>query len=219
MELISADLADAYMHFGVHPAELPPREAGERSHHAPEDMGGHGEPQVVEIGDRQAQLDCGDNSTLSLGGVHPLRGDHERDVAPGAEARRAASREDTRDKSGLIPVKRMRLAREWLLKMLERQEVWKARKVPLVDEAPKFAVTTDVSLVCHPSQRRSADWLDLTHQLQTKSLHWREGGLAMSDAVNCRGANPICVWQWKRKTWRRWIWNWISLMPFWLQGH
>jgi hypothetical protein len=30
----------------------------------------------------------------------------------------------------------MRLAREWLLKMLETQEVWKARKVPLVDEAP-----------------------------------------------------------------------------------
>lgn len=62
--------------------------------------------------------------------------DHERDAASGAEARRAPSREDTRDKSGLIRVKRMRLAREWLLKMLETQEVWKARKVPLVDEAP-----------------------------------------------------------------------------------
>ena len=37
---------------------------------------------------------------------------HERDVASGVEARRAASREDTRDKSGLIPAKRMRLAKE-----------------------------------------------------------------------------------------------------------
>lgn len=37
---------------------------------------------------------------------------HERDVASGAEARRAASREDTRDKSGLVPAKRMRLAKE-----------------------------------------------------------------------------------------------------------
>ena len=68
--------------------------------------------------------------------------DHERDVASGAEARRAAAREDQRDKSGLVPAKRMRLAREWLLKMLEAQEVWRARKAPLVDEA---AITTDAS--------------------------------------------------------------------------
>lgn len=37
---------------------------------------------------------------------------HERDVASGAEARRAASREDTREKPGLVPAKRMRLAKE-----------------------------------------------------------------------------------------------------------
>ena len=77
--------------------------------------------------------------------IYGVIADHERDVASGAEARRAAAREDQRDKSGLVPAKRMRLAREWLLKMLEAQEVWRARKVLLVDEAPKFAITTGAS--------------------------------------------------------------------------
>ncbi|CAL1127091.1 unnamed protein product [Cladocopium goreaui] len=71
--------------------------------------------------------------------------DHERDVASGAEARRSAAREDPRDKAHLVPAKRMRLAKEWLLKMLETEEVWRSRKISLIEEAPLFAVTTDAS--------------------------------------------------------------------------
>lgn len=72
--------------------------------------------------------------------------DHKRDVASGAEARRAASREDTRDKSGMVHTKRVLLAKEWLLNVkLETREIWRARRVPLIEEAPKFALTPDAS--------------------------------------------------------------------------
>ena len=50
-----------------------------------------------------------------------------------------------RDKAHLVPAKRMRLAKEWLLKMLETEEVWRSRKISLIEEAPLFAVTTDAS--------------------------------------------------------------------------
>eukprot|EP00435_Cladocopium_sp_Y103_P046225 s2029_g13.t1 len=71
--------------------------------------------------------------------------DHERDVASGAEARRAEGREDPRDKSQLVPVKRLGLAREWLFKMLTTEEIWRIKQVPLLAAYPKFAVTTDAS--------------------------------------------------------------------------
>ena len=77
--------------------------------------------------------------------LYAVIADHERDVASGAEARRAAMREDPRDKSGMVHVSRVALAREWLLKMLATQEIWRARKVPLVEEPPKWVVTTDAS--------------------------------------------------------------------------
>ena len=77
-----------------------------------------------------------------LSGTNILQTPH---VASGAEARRAMAREDPRDKSGMIHVKRVALAKEWLLKMLATQEIWRARKVPLVDEPPRWVVTTDAS--------------------------------------------------------------------------
>ena len=69
----------------------------------------------------------------------------EKDIASGAEARRAANREDSRDKSGMVHTKRVLLAKEWLLKMLETREIWRARRVSLFEEPPKFALTTDAS--------------------------------------------------------------------------
>ena len=71
--------------------------------------------------------------------------DHERDIATGAEARRAAHREDTRDKSGMVHTKRVLLAKEWLLKMLDTKEIWKTRRVPLEEVPPRFTLTTDAS--------------------------------------------------------------------------
>ena len=81
--------------------------------------------------------------TVSI--LYGVIADHERDVASGAEARRAAAREDPRDKSGMVHVSRVALAREWLLKMLATQEIWRARQVPLVEAPPQWALTTDAS--------------------------------------------------------------------------
>ena len=44
----------------------------------------------------------------------------------------------------MVHTKRVLLAKEWLLK-LETREIWRARRVPLIEEAPKFALTPDAS--------------------------------------------------------------------------
>eukprot|EP00435_Cladocopium_sp_Y103_P068083 s608_g31.t1 len=69
----------------------------------------------------------------------------EADMKLGLEKSRAAKRQDTRDKSGLVHVKRMELPRQWLMAMLEKDEVWRTRRMPLELEPPAYVVTTDAS--------------------------------------------------------------------------
>ena len=64
----------------------------------------------------------------------------------GVEKARAAKREgDTRPKPGLVPVKRLELARRWLLAFLQQMEALRCRKLPMQVVLPKYAITTDAS--------------------------------------------------------------------------
>ena len=70
----------------------------------------------------------------------------EREAKEGVEQMRGAKRTgDTRPKTGLIPVKRLELARRWLVAFLQQKEAWRCRKIPMQVVLPKYAITTDAS--------------------------------------------------------------------------
>ena len=70
----------------------------------------------------------------------------ERDQKLGLESERAKLREkDKRDKSGLVPLKRIELPRQWFLQLFKLEEQWRSRKIPLEPVKPKFAIVTDAS--------------------------------------------------------------------------
>ena len=70
----------------------------------------------------------------------------ERDAKSGAEAERAKKRpHDSRDKSGLAPLTRIDLPRQWFLELFKVEEQWRNRKMPLEPSSPQYAIITDAS--------------------------------------------------------------------------
>lgn len=59
--------------------------------------------------------------------------------------RTARRKSDARPKSGLVAVNRLELARQWLVTILELEEVWRVRRIPLASKPPQWALTTDAS--------------------------------------------------------------------------
>eukprot|EP00435_Cladocopium_sp_Y103_P014598 s616_g3.t1 len=85
--------------------------------------------------------------------------DVERDMKQNKEHDRARRRAgDDRDKTGLVPVKRLQLARTWLLAMLRADEIWRARRIPMEPKPPALAITTDASPFGVGAILASVDW-------------------------------------------------------------
>ena len=75
--------------------------------------------------------------------LYAVLADAERDEKQGKEEERAEKRGDKRVKRGLVAVKRLGVAREWLIKILSYQDAFTLRTVRLKDEEPTWAVITD----------------------------------------------------------------------------
>ena len=67
----------------------------------------------------------------------------ERDEREGKEEQRAGNRDDKRTKRGLVAVKRLGIARAWLMKVLKYNEAFLLRSVRLEKQEPTWAVITD----------------------------------------------------------------------------
>ena len=72
--------------------------------------------------------------------------DAEREEKEDLEGKRAARRaNDQRPKRGLVAVKRVELARRWLLAYLAQDEAWRSWHVPMAPVPLKWSITTDAS--------------------------------------------------------------------------
>ena len=72
--------------------------------------------------------------------------DGEKELKEGTEEMKAVKCSgDNRAKPGLIAVKRLELARRWLIAILGLEEVWRVRRIPFVPKPPQWALTTDAS--------------------------------------------------------------------------
>ena len=69
----------------------------------------------------------------------------QKDEAEGLEDKRAALREDTRPKKGLIPFKRLKNPIDWLLKLLQRKDILLFRADPFVEKKIQYGLVTDAS--------------------------------------------------------------------------
>lgn len=65
----------------------------------------------------------------------------EREESEGVEAQRATKREDTREKKGLVAVKRLGIARTWLLKIFEKPESMLVKAEALQEPQAEFNIT------------------------------------------------------------------------------
>ena len=75
--------------------------------------------------------------------LYAVLADAEREEKWGKEEERAERRDDKRVKKGLVAVKRMGVAREWLIKILSYRDAFTLRTVKLKEESPTWAVITD----------------------------------------------------------------------------
>ena len=75
--------------------------------------------------------------------LYAVLADAEREEKLGKEEARAEKRDDKRVKKGLIAVKRLGVAREWLIKILSYRDAFTLRSVKLKEEGPSWAVVTD----------------------------------------------------------------------------
>ena len=67
--------------------------------------------------------------------------DAERELRDNTEAQRAERRDsDSRSKAGLVAVKRLELARRWLLTVLHMEEIWRVRRTPLSPRPPMWSI-------------------------------------------------------------------------------
>eukprot|EP00435_Cladocopium_sp_Y103_P036989 s818_g9.t1 len=72
--------------------------------------------------------------------------DCDREMRAGLEEARAVLRQgDQRPKTGMVAVKRLELARRWLVQVLSMEEMWRARHIPLAPKPPQWAITSDAS--------------------------------------------------------------------------
>ena len=75
--------------------------------------------------------------------MYAVLASHERDVASGAERRRARDRDDDRVKEHLIPVKRVELPRLFLLEAIQQAATQLIRKEPFVEKKIDRGIITD----------------------------------------------------------------------------
>ena len=79
----------------------------------------------------------------SVSVLYAVLADAEREEKMGKEETRAEKRDDKRVKRGLVAVKRLGVAREWLIKILSYRDAFTLRTVKLKEEGPVWAVITD----------------------------------------------------------------------------
>ena len=69
----------------------------------------------------------------------------EKEQRDGTEAERAAKRDDSRPKFGLVPTKRLGGVHKWLMKLFEKPEQLMIRREALVEPEVSVGIITDAS--------------------------------------------------------------------------
>ena len=161
--------------------------------------------------------------TVSI--LYAVLAETEKEQRDGTEEQRAAKREDSRPKVGLLPTKRLGGVHHWLLKLFEKPEQLLIRREALVETEVTMGVITDASpkglgAVLVQVTKRGADYqLEPVAAFETL-IKPREAELLQFEFVYCGRLNTGSWGYRVEQSWSREIRQWPSQSPrSWPRAH